>query len=101
MEALTRRRPLSSSYDSIPSAANNNNNNKSSEEEGPPGGRASPLQQQQGLRRSLGLVDVIFYGVGCRYGLMLLEGLSCPAEHGPSRKLTRCILSSFTTTIDE
>lgn len=52
MQALTRRRPMSSSYDSILSATADKSDDV----------------PQQGLRRSLGLVDVIFYGVGCSVG---------------------------------
>ena len=80
VEAITRRRPLASnrsSYESIPSSSSlaaptgatttshqegNNNvtiNNKDN---------IDSATTPQGLRRSLGLVDVIFYGVGCSVG---------------------------------
>ena len=46
---------MSSSYDSMLSAAGSKNEDE-----------AADSSSRQGLRRSLGLVDVIFYGVGCR-----------------------------------
>lgn len=86
VQALTRRRPLTpvasrSSYGSLLSSTR-------SRDEGSPSNSAAS-SPNPALKRSLGLVDVIFYGVGCSVGAGIYSLVGIGADlAGPSIALS-------------
>ena len=99
VKSFTRRRPLSTpgSYSSLgaegPSSAFHDNNNHKTGASQSESQRLSPeppnQQQQQRLHRTLGLTDVIFYGVGCSVGAGIYSLVGIGAHlAGPSIALS-------------